>query len=127
MKRQLNSIFLAIALLAISAMASAQTQPAELVLYDFEGDDTGNVAGAQPSKVMARTGKASLLWENHTKYPSASFAARWRSHGASATASSSTSSELSSGARNPYEPDTMSVEQKIQVAEQFAENVIAKL
>ena len=35
--------------------------------------------------------------------------------------------ELSSGARNPYLPDTMTVEQKIQVAEQFAENVIAKL
>ena len=35
--------------------------------------------------------------------------------------------ELSSGARNPYEPDTMTVEQKIQAAEQFAENVMAKL
>jgi alkanesulfonate monooxygenase SsuD/methylene tetrahydromethanopterin reductase-like flavin-dependent oxidoreductase (luciferase family) len=35
--------------------------------------------------------------------------------------------ELSSGARNPYEPDTMTVEQKVQAAEQFAENVMAKL
>ncbi len=35
--------------------------------------------------------------------------------------------ELSFGARNPYEPDTLSVEQKIQAAEQFANNVIAKL
>ena len=36
-------------------------------------------------------------------------------------------SELSAGARNPYEPDTMTVEQKVQAAEQFAENVMAKL
>ena len=36
-------------------------------------------------------------------------------------------SELSAGARNPYLPDTMTVEQKINAAEQFAENVIAKL
>ncbi|MBW2268605.1 MAG: hypothetical protein JRH16_08510 [Deltaproteobacteria bacterium] len=35
--------------------------------------------------------------------------------------------ELSAGARNPCEPDTMTVEQKIQAAEAFAENVIAKL
>ena len=35
--------------------------------------------------------------------------------------------ELSSGARNPYELDTMTVEQKVQAAEQFAENVMAKL
>ena len=35
--------------------------------------------------------------------------------------------ELSAGARNPYLPDTMTVEQKIRAAEQFAENVIAKL
>ncbi|HJO22916.1 MAG: LLM class flavin-dependent oxidoreductase [Myxococcota bacterium] len=32
--------------------------------------------------------------------------------------------ELSAGARNPYEPDTLTVEQKIQAAEAFAENVI---
>jgi alkanesulfonate monooxygenase SsuD/methylene tetrahydromethanopterin reductase-like flavin-dependent oxidoreductase (luciferase family) len=36
-------------------------------------------------------------------------------------------SELSAGARNPYEPDTLSVEQKVRAAEQFAENVMAKL
>ena len=36
-------------------------------------------------------------------------------------------SELSAGARNPYEPDTMTIEQKIQAAETFANNVIAKL
>lgn len=35
--------------------------------------------------------------------------------------------EISAGARNPYEPDTLTVEQKIQAAEAFAENVIAKL
>ncbi len=35
--------------------------------------------------------------------------------------------ELSFGARNPYKPDTLSVEQKIQAAEQFANAVIAKL
>lgn len=35
--------------------------------------------------------------------------------------------EISAGPRNPYEPDTMTVEQKIQAAEAFAENVIAKL
>ena len=35
--------------------------------------------------------------------------------------------EISAGPRNPYEPDTMSVEQKIQAAERFAENVMAKL
>ncbi len=36
-------------------------------------------------------------------------------------------SEISAGARNPYEPDTLTVEQKIRAAERFAENVIAKL
>jgi len=36
-------------------------------------------------------------------------------------------SELSAGARNPYEPDTMTVDQKIQAAERFAENIMAKV
>jgi len=36
-------------------------------------------------------------------------------------------SELSAGARNPYEPDTMTVAQKIQAAERFAENIMAKV
>jgi alkanesulfonate monooxygenase SsuD/methylene tetrahydromethanopterin reductase-like flavin-dependent oxidoreductase (luciferase family) len=35
--------------------------------------------------------------------------------------------ELSAGARNPYEPDTMTIEQKVQAAETFANDVIAKL
>ena len=35
--------------------------------------------------------------------------------------------ELSAGPRNPYEPDTMSIEEKVQAAETFANNVIAKL
>ena len=36
-------------------------------------------------------------------------------------------SELSFGPRNPYEPDTMTVEEKVQAAERFAETVMAKL
>lgn len=36
-------------------------------------------------------------------------------------------SEISAGARNPYEPDKLRVEDKIRAAERFAENVIAKL
>ncbi len=36
-------------------------------------------------------------------------------------------SEISAGARNPYEPDKLTVEDKIRAAERFAENVIAKL
>jgi alkanesulfonate monooxygenase SsuD/methylene tetrahydromethanopterin reductase-like flavin-dependent oxidoreductase (luciferase family) len=36
-------------------------------------------------------------------------------------------SEISTGARNPYEKDTLTVADKIRAAERFAENVIAKL
>jgi len=35
--------------------------------------------------------------------------------------------EISAGVRNPYEPDTMSIEDKLRAAEAFAENVIARL
>lgn len=34
--------------------------------------------------------------------------------------------ELSTGARNPYEPDTLKLDQKIQAAEEFAERVMSK-
>jgi alkanesulfonate monooxygenase SsuD/methylene tetrahydromethanopterin reductase-like flavin-dependent oxidoreductase (luciferase family) len=36
-------------------------------------------------------------------------------------------SEISAGARNPYEKDTLTVEDKIRAAERFADHVIAKL
>ena len=57
----------AMAILVVGAMVASAAAVEPLVLFDFEGNDEGQVKGGEASMEQAKTGKASRKWGDHVK------------------------------------------------------------
>lgn len=66
--------FILMAGLGFAVPAYSAEKGASIVLFDFEGSDTGKATGGEISRLQARSGKASLLWNNHPSNTSLNFA-----------------------------------------------------